>query len=121
MCLQCRFTDLYEYMCHITLIINKGMCQLPPGNQESHASRWDLRMEDFSRSSGIATANQRCTHLSMLVVGDHHQQQNSHSKYSKKGKLDSAQWSKEGAERTPPQSHSAHAYCVSFVHTEIII
>lgn len=44
MCLQCRFTDLYEYMCHITLIINKGMCQLPLGNQESRASRWVLRM-----------------------------------------------------------------------------
>lgn len=40
MCLQCRFTDLYEYTCHITLIINKGMSQLPVGNQESRASRW---------------------------------------------------------------------------------
>lgn len=52
MCLQCRFTDLYEYMCHITLIINKGMCQLPLGNQESRASRWDLRM----RSSMVVDA-----------------------------------------------------------------
>lgn len=120
MCLQCRFTDLYEYMCHITLIINKGMCQLPTGNQESRASRWVLRM-------GISIAVQ----ASLLPIkgvltsldrggGDQQHQQHSHSKYSKKGKLDSAQWSKEGTERTLLLARGAHAYCVSSVPTEII-
>lgn len=42
--MQCRFTDLYEYMCHITLIINKGMCQLPLGYRESRGSRWVRRL-----------------------------------------------------------------------------
>lgn len=33
MCLQCRSAHLCEYMCHVTLIINKGMCQLPTGDE----------------------------------------------------------------------------------------
>lgn len=44
MCLQCMFTNLFEYMHHITLIINKRMCQLPPGNQESRICRWVRRL-----------------------------------------------------------------------------
>lgn len=124
MCLQCRFTDLYEYMCHITLIINKGMCQLPLGNQESRASRWVLRM-------GISIAVQTSLLPIKGVLPSLYrwwwwwwcggsQQQHSHSKYSKKGKLDSAQWSKEGTRRTLPLPCCAHAYCASPVPTEII-
>lgn len=120
MCLQCRFTDLYEYMCHITLIINKGMCQLPLGNQESRGSGWVRRL-------GILVAVQALLLPIKGVLTSPHRWgettgtgKRSHSKYSKKGKLDSAQWSKEGTERTLLLPCCAHAYCLSSVPTEII-
>lgn len=60
MCPQCRFADLHEYMCHVTLVINGewgGMSQLPVGNQESRAGRWAPdRTGGFER---VAAANQR--------------------------------------------------------------
>lgn len=122
MCLQCRFADLYEYTCHITLIINKGMSQLPVGNQESRASRWappPFRTGFFNGGWCSAAANQRRIHLSIKVGWDQQHQQHSHSRYSKKGKLDSAQWSKEGTHTERDggvggahlTASRAHAYC----------
>lgn len=34
MCLHCRSAHLGEYTCHVALIINRRMCQLPPGDGE---------------------------------------------------------------------------------------
>lgn len=34
MCLHCRSAHLGEYTCHVALIINTRMCQLPPGDGE---------------------------------------------------------------------------------------
>lgn len=58
MCLQCRFTDLHEYACHITRIINKGKCQLPLGNQETCVRGWVLKMSSwcFAAIKGVLTS-----------------------------------------------------------------
>ena len=41
LCRDCTFySGVYLYKCHLTLIINKRMCQLPLGAEESGASRW---------------------------------------------------------------------------------